>query len=140
MKAQTTERLTSHVVGCVSTRRQFLESTVALAGTALLFPRLLSAADKPRTRTAVDQVALGKTGLKLSRLGFGTGSNSGNVQKSLGQQTFIHLIHYAYDRGITYFDCAESYATFEWIASAIKGLPPKNSSCSPRFPANQRTC
>jgi hypothetical protein len=27
---------------------------------------------------------LGKTGLKLSRLGIGTGSNSGNVQRSLG--------------------------------------------------------
>ena len=53
--------------------------------------RLLAAADKPPVRTAVDQVPLGKTGLKLSRLGFGTGSNSGNVQKGLGQQTFNSL-------------------------------------------------
>ena len=68
-------------------------------------------------------MTLGKTGLKLSRLGFGTGSNSGNVQQALGQPAFNDLIHYAYDRGITYFDCAQSYATFEWIAGAIKGLP-----------------
>ena len=66
---------------------------------------------------------LGKTGVQLSRLGFGTGSNSGNVQRALGQPAFNRLIHYAYERGISYFDCAQSYATFEWIAGAIKGLP-----------------
>jgi predicted aldo/keto reductase-like oxidoreductase len=71
----------------------------------------------------VDQVALGKTGLKLSRLGFGTGSDSGNVQHALGQENFNNLIRYAYDQGITYFDCAQAYKTFDWIAGAIKGLP-----------------
>ena len=74
-------------------------------------------------RTATDQVTLGKTGLKLSRLGFGTGSNSGNIQYALGQEGFNSLNHYAYDQGITYFDCAQSYRTFEWIAAAVKGLP-----------------
>jgi predicted aldo/keto reductase-like oxidoreductase len=71
----------------------------------------------------VDQVTLGKTGLTLSRLGFGTGSNSGNTQHDLGQANFNKLIHYAYDQGITYFDCAQSYRTFEWMGGAIKGLP-----------------
>ncbi|MHB0954924.1 MAG: aldo/keto reductase [Pirellulaceae bacterium] len=84
---------------------------------------MLVAADPPQARTAVDQVALGNTGLELSRLGFGTGSNSGNVQKALGQQAFNDLIRYAFDQGITYFDCAQSYATFEWMSGAIKGLP-----------------
>ncbi len=107
----------------VTTRREFLQRTAAVAGTALLSPSLLSAADKPPVRTAADQVALGKTGLKLSRLGFGTGSNSGNVQRALGQPVFNRLIRHAYERGITYFDCAQSYATFEWIGAAIKGLP-----------------
>ena len=71
----------------------------------------------------MDQVALGKTGIKLSRLGFGTGSNSGDVQHALGQEGFNKLIRYAYDQGITYFDCAQSYKTFEWLGGAIKGLP-----------------
>ena len=79
--------------------------------------------EKLPVRTAADQVVLGKTGLKLSRLGFGTGSNSGNVQRALGQPVFNRLIRYAYDQGITYFDCAQSYATFDWIGGAIKGLP-----------------
>jgi len=104
-------------------RRQFLECSASAAGALLLtsFPWLhAQAATK---RTAVDQVTLGKTGIKLSRLGFGTGSNSGNVQFALGQETFNKLIHYAYDQGITYFDCAQSYRTFEWLGGAIKGLP-----------------
>jgi predicted aldo/keto reductase-like oxidoreductase len=68
-------------------------------------------------------VPLGNTGLKISRLGMGTGSNSGQVQRDLGQQGFTDLVRYAYDQGITYFDCAQSYRTFDWIGGAIKGLP-----------------
>ena len=103
-------------------RRQFLERSAAATGALLLssYAPLARAATK---RTAVDQVALGKTGIKLSRLGFGTGSNSGQVQQALGQDGFNRLIRYAYDQGITYLDCAQSYRTFEWIGGAIKGLP-----------------
>ena len=103
------------------TRRQFLERSAA-AGTLLLAPSRLLAEVLPAKRTAADQVTLGKTGLKLSRLGFGTGSNSGEVQQGLGQEGFSGLIRYAY-QGITYFDCALAYRTFPWIAGAIKGLP-----------------
>lgn len=103
-------------------RRQFLGTSAALAGAALFSPLDLLAAEKSK-RTAVDQVALGKTGLKCSRLGFGAGSNSGNVQRALGQEGFNRLIRYAYDQGITYLDCAQSYRTFDWIGAAIKGLP-----------------
>jgi 1-deoxyxylulose-5-phosphate synthase len=102
-------------------RRQFLERSAAAA--LLLTSGSWFSAQAAAKRTAADQVALGKTGLKLSRLGFGTGSNSGNVQYALGQEEFNKLIHYAYDQGITYFDCAQSYRTFEWIKGAIKGLP-----------------
>lgn len=113
----------SQNLACNPSRRQFLERTAALAGAALLSPAILSAAEVSTKRTAIDQVMLGKTGLKLSRLGMGTGSNSGHVQKELGQEAFNRLVRYAYDQGITYFDCAQSYETFEWIADAIKGLP-----------------
>ena len=121
--ANTPEQTNLHGAARLTTRRQFLERTAALAGATFLARDRLGAAETPQVRTAVDQVPLGQTGLKLSRLGFGTGSNSGNVQKALGQSAFNDLIHYAFDRGITYFDCAQSYATFDWIAGAIKGLP-----------------
>jgi aryl-alcohol dehydrogenase-like predicted oxidoreductase len=104
-------------------RRQFLERSAAAASALLLTSCSWPQSQAAAKRTAVDQVALGNTGLKLSRLGFGTGSNSGNVQYGLGQETFNRLIRYAYDQGITYFDCAQSYRTFEWMGGAIKGLP-----------------
>jgi predicted aldo/keto reductase-like oxidoreductase len=104
-------------------RRQFLGRSAGAAGALLLTSIPWLSVQAATKRTAVDQVALGKTGLKLSRLGFGTGSNSGNVQHDLGQEAFNKLIRYAYDQGITYFDCAQSYRTFEWIKGAIKGLP-----------------
>jgi predicted aldo/keto reductase-like oxidoreductase len=53
----------------------------------------------------------------------GMGSNNGRVQTALGREGFNKLIRYAYDQGITYFDCAAAYITFEWMAHAIKGLP-----------------
>jgi len=104
------------------TRRDFLGRSALLTGAALLAPAGWGAAAGPK-RTHADQVALGKTGLTCSRLGIGTGSQSGNVQKALGKDAFTRLIHYAYDHGITYIDCAQSYATFEWIGDAIQGLP-----------------
>jgi aryl-alcohol dehydrogenase-like predicted oxidoreductase len=104
-------------------RRQFLGRSTGAAGALLLTSCSWFSARAATKRTAVDQVALGKTGIKLSRVGFGTGSNSGNVQHELGQEGFNKLIRYAYDQGITYFDCAQSYKTFEWLGGAIKGLP-----------------
>ena len=106
-------------------RRQFIKtSAVAVTGAALLsrwtVPNAFAAAVK---RTATDQVTLGKTGVKLSRLGFGTGVNSGRDQVGAGKEAFIRLIHHAYDQGITYIDTAERYETFPWIGDAIKGLP-----------------
>ncbi len=101
-------------------RREFIARTAAVAGGLIASPVLAAATPK---RTAVDQVTLGKTGLKLSRLGMGCGSNSGNVQRALGHDGFNRLVRYAYDQGITYFDTAQSYHTHEYIREAIKGLP-----------------
>src|ERR1035441_1496839 len=109
------------------TRRQFIQTSTALAGAAFLSPWALAdaraATETPAVRTATDQVTLGKTGIKLSRLGFGTGSNNGYIQTAQGKAAFVDLIHYAYDRGITYIDTAQAYQTFDLIGDAIKGLP-----------------
>jgi predicted aldo/keto reductase-like oxidoreductase len=104
-------------------RRQFLERSTLAATTLLLGGCSGLKSGAAARRTATDQVALGTTGLKICRLGMGTGSNSGEVQRALGREGFRDLVHYAYDQGITYFDCAQSYRTFEWIGQAIKGLP-----------------
>jgi len=106
-------------------RRCFLQGSAAVAGTVLLsrLTPLANAVQTPARPTATDQVPLGKTGIKISRLGIGTGTNSGRVQTDIGREAFDRLIRYAYDKGITYIDTAQSYRTFEWIAQAIKGLP-----------------
>jgi len=53
-------------------------------------------------------------------LAFGTGSNNGYVQAALGQKEFTRLIHYAYDRGIRFFETAEAYATPAMLAKRSK--------------------
>ena len=102
-------------------RREFLQTSLTATSAVLLGTTTMSAA--PAKRTAVDQVTLGQTGIKTSRLGMGTGSNSGQIQFDLGREGFNSLIQYAYDQGITYFDCSQTYKTFEWLGGAIKSLP-----------------
>ncbi len=103
-------------------RRRFFETSASMAGAALLSPKD-AFAPVSKKRTATDQVILGKTGIRCSRLGMGTGSNSGKVQRDLGREGFSSLIRYGYDRGLTYIDTAQDYHTHEYIRDAIKGLP-----------------
>jgi aryl-alcohol dehydrogenase-like predicted oxidoreductase len=98
-------------------RRDFLKATLAAGTVAGALP--LHAA----TGKATDLVPLGKSGLKVTRLAFGTGSRNGFVQSSLGQKEFARIIHYAYDRGIRFFETSESYSTPAMLGEALKGLP-----------------
>jgi predicted aldo/keto reductase-like oxidoreductase len=102
-------------------RRQFLRGTVAGTAAVLAGGQVLGA--EGAKRTAVDLVPLGKSGLKICRLGVGTGSNGGKVQRDLGQEGFTRLIRHAYDQGVTFIDTADMYSTHEMVREAIKGLP-----------------
>ena len=74
--------------------------------------------------TATDWVTLGKSGVKVTRLAFGTGSISGRVQRELGQDEFTRQVRYAYDHGIRFFETAESYGDMHrMLGIALKGLP-----------------
>jgi predicted aldo/keto reductase-like oxidoreductase len=100
-------------------RREFLKASLAVgaAGSVGALPL------QGMARTATDTVTLGKSGMRVTRLAFGTGSNNGYVQAALGQKEFTRLIHYAYDRGIRFFETAEAYATPAMLGKALKGLP-----------------
>jgi 1-deoxyxylulose-5-phosphate synthase len=74
-------------------------------------------------RSAVDRVRLGQTPVKPTRLGVGTGSSGGQVQRDLGQEAFTKLIRHAYDRGIRFIDTADMYRTHGLVKEAIRGLP-----------------
>jgi aryl-alcohol dehydrogenase-like predicted oxidoreductase len=100
-------------------RREFLKTGIA-AGTIASVGTLPLHAAKP---TATDVVTLGKSGVQVTRLAFGTGSNNGHVQSALGQQQFSKLVAYAYERGIRFFETAESYTTPAMLGEALKPYP-----------------
>jgi len=75
-------------------------------------------------RTATDTVVLGRSNVQVTRLAFGTGTNSGSVQAALGQQEFTRIVCYAYDRGIRFFETAESYGDMHrMLGIALNGIP-----------------
>lgn len=99
-------------------RRDFLKTGVA-AGTIATVGKPLFA----EKRTALDKVTLGKSGIQVTRLAFGTGSQNGHVQASLGQKEFNRLVAYAYERGIRFFETAEAYMTPAMLGEALKPFP-----------------
>ena len=100
------------------TRRSFLKT--GLAAGAIATTGILPLAAK---RTATETVVLGRSKVQVTRLAFGTGTNSGAVQAALGQNEFTRLVRYAYDRGIRFFETAEAYETPGMLGEALKGLP-----------------
>jgi aryl-alcohol dehydrogenase-like predicted oxidoreductase len=100
-------------------RRDFLKTGIAAGTLASVGSLPLEAARS----TATDTVTLGKSNVRVTRLAFGTGSNNGHVQAALGQEQFTRLIHYAYDKGIRFFETAEAYATPAMLGEALKGIP-----------------
>src|SRR5262245_4871274 len=103
-------------------RRDFVRQSAQLASAAIIGAETLASAESPPVaRTASDWVALGrKTTVKIPRLGMGTGSINGAVQRALGQEGFNKLVAYAYERGVHYIDTADNYKTHEMIREAIK--------------------
>jgi predicted aldo/keto reductase-like oxidoreductase len=104
-------------------RRHFLKTGVAAGTLASIGGRpLLGESGK-----ATDWVTLGHSGVKVTRLAFGTGTHNGNVQRSLGQEGFTRLVRYAYDRGIRFFESAEAYpGMHQMLGIALKGIPREN--------------
>jgi aryl-alcohol dehydrogenase-like predicted oxidoreductase len=79
---------------------------------------------KAERQTATDWVTLGKSGVKVTRLAFGTGSYSGQIQRDLGQEQFTRLVRHAHERGIRFFETAESYSGMhEMLGIALQGVP-----------------
>src|SRR5262249_31205467 len=106
-------------------RREFVEKAAVVAG-AISLGVSAEAGTYRGLRTATDRVKLGKTGIKSSLVGIGTGSigwNHASNQTRLGQAKFTELIRHAFDSGITFFDVADQYGSHPFLKEAIKGLP-----------------
>ena len=71
-------------------------------------------------------VALGKTGLNVSRLAIGTGSNGWNGrsnQTDLGFEAFRDLLLFSYEKGVTFWDSADQYGSHPHVKAALEELP-----------------
>ena len=108
------------------TRRQFMSTVTAGAGTVLMSKKVLAA--ESRTSISLSDnlklVSLGNSGLRTTFLGMGTGFSGYDPSSVVTRaEAAGSVIRHAYDKGIRYFDCADSYGTHSNIASALKGLP-----------------
>ena len=71
-------------------------------------------------------MTLGKTGIKVSLVGMGTGSHgSGQAsnQTRKGTKEFTRIVRHALDRGVTLFDVADQYGSHVYLREALKGVP-----------------
>jgi len=72
-------------------------------------------------------VRLGKSGIKTTLLGMGTGYSGYNRSSNITRAGIAEsLIRQAYEKGIRFFDCADSYGTHPYTAAALKGIEREN--------------
>src|SRR5664280_1371929 len=107
-------------------RREFLKQSALGVGGVLAGSQLIRAAELvPAQFSAYENVALGKTGLKLPRLCLGTGMSGWqreSNQTRLGQRGFTELVRGAHERGVRAFDSADLYGSHSFLATALKGV------------------
>ncbi|HEY1677092.1 MAG TPA: aldo/keto reductase [Candidatus Sulfotelmatobacter sp.] len=111
-------------------RREFLIRSATAAGVAWLSSnaifQALAEQTLPRKFAAFDTVTLGNTGIKTSRLAMGTGtvgSGHHSHQTDLGVKGLSDLLLNGYDRGLRFFDAADSYGSHPHVAEALKHVP-----------------
>jgi len=111
-------------------RREFLTRSIAGMGGLLLGPGCIIAAEQKTVMSdPYERVPLGKTNIKVSRVGFGTGMRGGGRQSNqtrLGKETFEGLLQASYERGVRLFDAADLYGTHPYLAGALKKMPRKD--------------
>ncbi|MBN2863331.1 MAG: aldo/keto reductase, partial [Bacteroidales bacterium] len=110
-------------------RRQFVTLTAAGTGSFLLGKTLDISSTYPlqNQANALRIITLGKTGIKTTLLGMGTGYNGYNRSSSITRAGVAEtVIRHAYDAGIRFFDCADAYGTHPYTARALKGIPREN--------------
>ncbi|MCS7306170.1 MAG: aldo/keto reductase [Thermoguttaceae bacterium] len=110
------------------TRRDFLASALAAGASGVLGRAVggqleVGVSARPKITSGTDRVPLGRTGLKPTVLGIGTGTRGGSEQLALGQEGFVRLFRHAYERGIRYIDTADMYSMHLFVRFAIQGLP-----------------
>jgi aryl-alcohol dehydrogenase-like predicted oxidoreductase len=108
-------------------RRKFIAGAAAGLGAAYLAPQSIAsdAGSPARSKAeAHDTVVLGKTGIHTSRLAMGTGTvGAGGGSNQTRNGTLSRLLRTGYDRGLIFFDTADSYGSHPDVAEAVSRLP-----------------
>jgi predicted aldo/keto reductase-like oxidoreductase len=102
-------------------RRKFLSTLSAGTGSIMLASTAFGTSLK--NTDPFQQITLGRTGIKSSLIGFGTGYSGGNRSCNMtrsGREKGVALLRYAWDRGIRMYDGADLYGTHPFIAEAFK--------------------
>lgn len=89
-------------------RREFLKHTAAAAATLGCFPATLSAIDRETAAGQIERRAYGKSGEKLSIVGFG-----GFMLNKATDEQSAQWVREAFEAGVNYFDVAPGYGTAE---------------------------
>src|SRR5271169_6412440 len=111
-------------------RREFLIRSATAVGAAWLTSKTvfdtIAATPLPAKYAASDIVTLGSTGIKTSRLAMGTGtvgSGGHSHQTALGVKGLSDLLLNGYDKGLRFFDAADTYGSHPHVAAALKQVP-----------------
>jgi len=109
------------------TRRQFVATTLAAGAGSVLLGKSVLVTPPTSLGLSADPfriVTLGKSGLKSTLLGMGTGFSGYNRSSNITRAGVAEsIIRSAYEKGIRFFDCADSYGTHPFTAAALKGVP-----------------
>jgi 1-deoxyxylulose-5-phosphate synthase len=104
-------------------RRQFIRQTVA-AGIAVALPPMVWP-DQPRR--ANDIIELGPQKIKVSRMAVGTGTYGGgqssNQMRKLGADGVADMWWDAFDKGVFFWDTADSYGSHSAVKAGLKKIP-----------------
>jgi aryl-alcohol dehydrogenase-like predicted oxidoreductase len=110
-------------------RRQFIVRSASALGSTWVGSKALEAvlaSSLPHKFAATDTVLIGKTGIQTSRLAMGTGTvgvGHHSHQTALGLKGLSDLLLNGYDRGLRFFDSADSYGSHPNVAEALKHVP-----------------
>jgi aryl-alcohol dehydrogenase-like predicted oxidoreductase len=108
-------------------RRDFLRTSAVFGSAALASHRFPYAAFAgPTAKHATDLVTLGRTGIKVTRLAQGTGTNgverSSNQIRGLGFQGVADLLRTGVDNGVSFWDLADQYGSHPHARQALKAV------------------
>jgi aryl-alcohol dehydrogenase-like predicted oxidoreductase len=108
-------------------RRSFVKNASAAAGLLAISPLALHARQFRQKKNISDRIMLGKTGIEVSRMAMGTGTNgtgqSSNQTRQLGMKGLPDLLQAGFDMGVTFWDSADQYGSHPHLKEALKRVP-----------------